>query len=112
MPEPIAAELWDVSGSPEPSLTISFIRKESFQPDLKGREGVCFLKPNFSYVFGFTVSVKPKKLLSISNKKLPTRMIYDVYLQLITQQTLYPLLLHLYKPTVFSRQLRKLSGLN
>ena len=40
---PIAAELWDVSGSPEPSLTISFMRKESFQPDLKGREGVCFL---------------------------------------------------------------------
>ena len=28
------------------SLTISFIKKESFQPDLKGREGVCFLKPN------------------------------------------------------------------
>ena len=47
---PIAAELWDVSGSPEPSLTISFIRKESFQPDLKGREGVCFLKPNWQLV--------------------------------------------------------------
>jgi len=40
----------DVSGSPEPSLTISFIRKESFQPDLKGREGVCFLKPNWQLV--------------------------------------------------------------
>ena len=39
---PIAAELWDVSGSPEPSLTTSFIKKESFEPDLKGREGVCF----------------------------------------------------------------------
>ena len=47
---PIAAELWDVSGSPEPSLTISFIKKESFKPDLKGREGVCFLKPNWQLV--------------------------------------------------------------
>ena len=45
---PIAAELWDVSGSPEPSLTMSFIRKESF--DLKGREAVCFLKPNWQLV--------------------------------------------------------------
>ena len=44
---PIAAELWDVSGSPEPSQTISFIKKERFKPDLKGREGVCFLIPNW-----------------------------------------------------------------
>ena len=31
----IAASLWDVSGSPESSLTISFIKKESFKPSLK-----------------------------------------------------------------------------
>jgi len=47
---PIEAQLWDVSGSPEPSLTISFIRKESFKPNLKGREDVCFLKPNWQLV--------------------------------------------------------------
>ena len=32
---PIAAELWDVSGSPEPSLTISFIIKETLNLILK-----------------------------------------------------------------------------
>ena len=39
---PIAALLWDVSGSPEPSLIISFIKKESFKPNLKSGKGVCF----------------------------------------------------------------------
>ena len=38
--KPIAALLWDVSGSPEPSLTISFIKKESFKPNLKSGKGV------------------------------------------------------------------------
>ena len=32
---PIAAELWDVSRSPEPSLTISFVKKESLSLILK-----------------------------------------------------------------------------
>ena len=47
---PIAAELWDVSVSPEPSLTISFIRKESFRPNIEGREGACLLNPNWQLV--------------------------------------------------------------
>ena len=31
-----------MSGSADLSLTISFVKKESFKPNLKGREGVCF----------------------------------------------------------------------
>ena len=32
------------------SLTISFIKKESFKPNLKGREGVCFPVINWQLV--------------------------------------------------------------
>ena len=42
--------MWDVSGSPEPSLTISFIKKESFRPNRKGREGDCLLNPHWQLV--------------------------------------------------------------
>ena len=47
---PAAAELWDVSASPEPSLTMSFSKKESFKLNLKGKEGSCFLNPNWQLV--------------------------------------------------------------
>ena len=39
---PIAAKIWDVSGSPEPPLMISFIKNSSYMPNLKNRDGVCF----------------------------------------------------------------------
>ena len=43
---PIAAELWDVSGSSKLQRTISFVKKESFKSNLKGRHGVCFVNLN------------------------------------------------------------------
>lgn len=33
----------EVSGSPDPALTVSFITMESLNPDLKSRVGVCLL---------------------------------------------------------------------
>jgi len=48
---PIAAQLWDVSGSPEPSLTISFIKKESFKPNLRIRR---YLLPELQLAAGST----------------------------------------------------------
>jgi len=35
---------------PEPALTISFIKEDSFKPDLKAREGVCLPDPQWELV--------------------------------------------------------------
>jgi len=35
---------------PEPALTISFTKQDSFKPDLKGREGVCLPNPHWELV--------------------------------------------------------------
>lgn len=47
-PRPIAAKLREDSGSPV--LTICFINRESFKPNLKSREGVCLLNSNWMLV--------------------------------------------------------------
>ena len=35
---------------PEPALTISFTKQDSFKPDLKGREGVCLPNTHWELV--------------------------------------------------------------
>lgn len=44
LPEPAAAKLRDGSGSCDPVVTISFIRKEGFESNLRSRDGVCLLE--------------------------------------------------------------------
>lgn len=39
----LSAHPKDVSGSPDPARTVSFIRVKSLNPDLKSRVGVCLL---------------------------------------------------------------------
>lgn len=38
------------SGSPDPVLTISSVKKEGFNPDLKSGEAVCLPNPNLELV--------------------------------------------------------------
>lgn len=48
--KPIAAKLRDGSGSPDPALSVGFIKQTGFEPNLKGREGVCLPNPKWELV--------------------------------------------------------------
>lgn len=49
-PRPITVYLREDSGSFDPALTTSFIKKENFKVNLKKREGDCLPNPNWEVV--------------------------------------------------------------